>query len=75
MTDASDVDMAELTQAAEAAAQRGENTEGGDDPESTERPPSRREELLHNAYFDVERGGCGCLWMGLWMGVWRGGGG
>lgn len=54
MTDA-DVDMTELAAAAEAAA-RGENDSGADDPTSTERPPSRREDLLQNAYFDVERG-------------------
>jgi hypothetical protein len=50
MTDA-DVDMTELQAAAEAAASSG-------NPESTERPPSRREDLLSNAFFDVERGEC-----------------
>lgn len=65
MTDA-DVDMAELTQAAAAAAAGENNLEGADDPSSTERPPSRREDLLQNAYFDVERGTCGWVCVGNW---------
>lgn len=56
------MDMAELTQAAAAAAAGGNSLEGADDPSSTERPPSRREDLLQNAYFDVERGK---TWVGL----------
>lgn len=44
--------MAELNAAVEEATAGA----GADDPDSTERPPSRREDLLQNAYFDVERG-------------------
>jgi len=49
MTD-TDVDMAELNAVVEEATAGA----GADDPDSTERPPSRREDLLQNAYFDVE---------------------
>lgn len=50
MADA-DVNVAELEAAVDAAS-------GADEPNSTERPPSRREDLMDNAFFDVERGVC-----------------